>query len=269
MTALVRYEAARSALAAAHSLDEVKDIRDKSEAMAAYARQANDTELIAWATEIKVRAERKAGAMLLVSEKNKGARGVGKSAVTSCDRTPTLEEIGVTKNQSSRWQRMAAMPDDQFEVVVETSKAQVGQVTSAVILREAKKLVEKDKPAAKPAAKASPAPAQAAAPADDDRGDDILKQHEEVLAENLQLQALVDAIQADDPKAEALKWRRAADAANRTASEKMDAVVRMDRDLQWYARQLDRCGKAVGQTDRSKIAAAVEAFVRQHARAAA
>lgn len=143
-TALVRYEAARTALAECQRVDEVKDIRDKAEAMAAYARQAKDTELVQFATEIKVRAERRAGEMLTQMEKSTGSRFDGRSPEgevrRSHDATATkLEDIGVTKVQSSRWQQLASMSEEHFETAVATAKDTAGQVTTAFMLREAQK----------------------------------------------------------------------------------------------------------------------------------
>ena len=63
-TELVRYDTAKKALMEAKNFDEVKEIHDRAAALEAYARQAKDTEMIQWATEIKIRAERKAGEML-------------------------------------------------------------------------------------------------------------------------------------------------------------------------------------------------------------
>lgn len=140
VTALVRYEAARSALAEAHRVDEVKDIRDRAEAMAAYARQAKDSELIQYATEIKVRAERRCGELLTATERNKGATVKGRMAVERHDtHTPTLTDMGLTRDESSRYQQLAAMPAEHFETAVATAKATAGEVTTAFMLREAKK----------------------------------------------------------------------------------------------------------------------------------
>lgn len=141
---LVRYEAARTALAEAHRVDEVKDIRDKAEAMAAYARQAKDKELILWATEIKVRAERKAGELLrrAAAAGDRYPPGGPRSKQVESHaaiRPATLSDIGISNTQSSRWQSLASMSEEHFETAVATAKDTAGEVTTAFMLREAQR----------------------------------------------------------------------------------------------------------------------------------
>lgn len=118
-TALVRYDAMCTAIAAAYAVDEVKDIRDKARAIEVYARQAKNTEAERQACEIRLRAERRAGQLLAETQKRNGARGnpggQGARIVESHDVTPQLADLGISRKQSSDWQRLAAIPSDLFE----------------------------------------------------------------------------------------------------------------------------------------------------------
>lgn len=129
MTNLIRYEQARSALAEARSVDEVKDIRDKSEAMRAYARMANDTQLEADATELRLRAERRLGIMLTEQKRTVGMNRGGWESRGSDgepqDRVPTLAEVGIDKKLSARSQKIGGIGEQAFEAMVESVRGRI------------------------------------------------------------------------------------------------------------------------------------------------
>jgi N6-adenosine-specific RNA methylase IME4 len=143
MTALVRYDAAKRAVAEAHRVDEVKDIRDKAVAMQAYARQAKDSTLIAQATEIRMRAERRAGELLIEMAKRGeretkgGDRRKSKLQPATLIATPKLADLGVSKTQSSRWQKLAALEPDKFERNVMRASTDAYNRLTARFIKEA------------------------------------------------------------------------------------------------------------------------------------
>jgi len=139
VTQLIRWENARVALAALNSYDEVNEVMDQAERVALYARQASDRELIQHATEVRTRAQRRAGEMLALTAKLHGSRGVGRKVESTRPTPPTLADIGITKYQSANWQALAAMSVEHFESTVEAAKEAAGEVTTAFMIRAAKK----------------------------------------------------------------------------------------------------------------------------------
>jgi N6-adenosine-specific RNA methylase IME4 len=124
LVSLVKYEAACRAVADAKSVDEAKDIRDKAEALRIYARQAKNRALEIDAAEIRMRAERRLGEMLRAQKETVGLAAGGKpyqstgSTLEPVERKPTLADAGIDKKLSSRAQKVAAVPENDFEWLV-------------------------------------------------------------------------------------------------------------------------------------------------------
>lgn len=123
-TATIRYDEMCRAISDAYEFDEVKHIRDKALAIEVYAKQAKNIDAESKACKIRLRAERRAGELLSEMEKAKGGRPCGyRSHDIAGSSQQTLSDIGITKTQSSRWQKLAAIPKDQFDAAVEAPDA--------------------------------------------------------------------------------------------------------------------------------------------------
>jgi hypothetical protein len=76
--------------------------------------QAKDVQLIQHATDLRLRAERRAG-QLLAKMKERGERDPGGKGKIELRPSTQLKTLGITKTQSSRWQKLAEMSIDDFE----------------------------------------------------------------------------------------------------------------------------------------------------------
>ena len=71
------------------------------------------------ACEIRLRAERKAGQLLRAMEKAKGRLKRGTQLPRSPSGTAeTLRELGISKQQSAKWQQLADIPEADFEAAL-------------------------------------------------------------------------------------------------------------------------------------------------------
>jgi ParB family chromosome partitioning protein len=130
------------AIEEARNLEEVKQIRDQAAALRTYAKQQKASrEAQNVAAEVAIRAERKAGELLKVMEKNKGGRPeeTGDTVSPVNDTPPTYEDLGIHKKQASRWQKSATVPEAVFERHIQETVGKGEELTSKSVLLLAEK----------------------------------------------------------------------------------------------------------------------------------
>lgn len=131
--AVAALSSARAMLAEASSLDDIMRLRDQAESIRSYLRVQQDSlALQNEAAELKLRAERKAGELLAEMPKRAGARTDTMSA-------RPLQDLGVEHHQSSRWQRIASLPEPEFEQYITSTRDAGRELTTAGALKLAKR----------------------------------------------------------------------------------------------------------------------------------
>ena len=129
---LPRYDDMCRAIAECHRVDEVKDIRDKAEALRAYAKQANNREVECQFAECKVRAEIKCGELLRDMAQLGERAGVGRRHANS-DNVSLVSDMGITAKDSERFQRASEAPPELVEAAFTDARATLVPVTSSQI----------------------------------------------------------------------------------------------------------------------------------------
>jgi hypothetical protein len=133
----VKYEAACKAVAAARSVDEVKEIADWMVAARAYAKQAQNRDLEADACEIRLRAVRRLGELIAAQAAtvglNQGAAAGGTKSgprgllTNPRDLRPTLKGQGINKTLAHHARVLSRQTPERFEQTVAHARDSVAR----------------------------------------------------------------------------------------------------------------------------------------------
>lgn len=128
MNELVKYDAMCSAIVACHSVDELKDMKDKAAALELYAKQAGNMDAEMRAAEIRLRAACRMGELLKDLAKATpaqagaaGGRGKTKESVSHGETrfhspyADALQRTGISRQQANRYEALADVPKETFE----------------------------------------------------------------------------------------------------------------------------------------------------------
>jgi site-specific DNA-methyltransferase (adenine-specific) len=129
-TALVQIGLVERALAEAKSLEQLKDVRDKSQLLSTWFKKRDGyKESYLAVAELKVRAERRMGEML--ADEGFGHHGGDRKSSSRQE----LEKLGFNKKDSHYCLRIASLSDDVFEEAMAYHKDELEEIYSSAFLK--------------------------------------------------------------------------------------------------------------------------------------
>jgi hypothetical protein len=110
------YRAMCSAIAECARVDQVREWRSQAIGWEEYHRRAKNREPEELASAIRLRAERRAGELLIeMAERGERFNGLGGNIAALKDSRVTLADLNVGDNESADWQQLARIPATEFE----------------------------------------------------------------------------------------------------------------------------------------------------------
>jgi len=120
----------KQAIAKVGDIDEAVDIASRAKAFHVSAQSAGQSlAILNEIAELKIRAERQAGNLLVAMEKKSNQHGATNAAL------PSLEDLGISKMQSSRWQSVARVDEKDFAQYCKRQRDSGQEITQAGVIR--------------------------------------------------------------------------------------------------------------------------------------
>ena len=142
---LVLLADAERAIERVSTIPEAKQILDQAETIRGYTKRLGlERGILNRVAALAIKTQRKLGAMLVEMPKQNGARD-GKTG--GHDVSP-LKDLGIAHKQSSRWQSIAGIPDDDFDAFISDALESDADLTTngALALAKRIKATQKAKP---------------------------------------------------------------------------------------------------------------------------
>ena len=117
-TGIVPYDTMCRAIAECTRIDHVQEIKSKARAMEVYAHQIQNTEAERGCVIVRLRAERRMGQLLKEMGRNGERAAAEKGRPSKVSDAPTLPDLGITRDQSSQYQKLADIPEEEFEEAI-------------------------------------------------------------------------------------------------------------------------------------------------------
>ncbi len=116
------YKSARAALEKCERIDECEDWKDKAAAMASYAKQAKDDSMLTMASRIKARAVKRCGELFKQIAPAKNHHDARTRGGATPSRIKAAKAAGLSRDEMKQAIRVANIPDDEFEAMVESDR---------------------------------------------------------------------------------------------------------------------------------------------------
>lgn len=138
---IIKWDKIRNEIETAKDIDLLLGLKDRIRAYQVLAKQSKQSsEVQAKIAIYKARADRKCGEWMS-DNINKG----GDNRWHPKSQDVTLDKLGVTKNESSRLQKIAAIPENKFESILKEAELETKKITNNMLVSIAKEMEKENR----------------------------------------------------------------------------------------------------------------------------